>query len=838
MIYSFRNIFLTFLLSQLLLLPSFMQAQRPQGAAAATGPNAPREAAGIVTGAVVDQNTGHAVEYANVVLFKAKDSTMINGGITNGKGHFRLENIPFGKYYAIITFLGYSNKKIPDVLVTPKNLHFDLGRVELTGASARLAEVTITGEKPAMEFSLDRKVINVEKNIATLGGSAVDVLQNVPSVTVDENGGVSLRGDANVTLLIDGRPSGLTGTKLDQIPATSIESVELITNPSARYNPEGMSGIINIKLKKKRESGFNGLVSLNAGTGEKFNGSVNLNYNVGHFNFFGSVDARNDKRKGWGDMNRKTFYTDSVSIVDQTSDNWRKRNSAGYKFGVDYAIDSKNTLLLSWMSNSGPMKGHEFSESTISSGSGLITKLYTLESNEEDDDFSNDYVLNYRRSFNRPGQELTLDVVFNTDEEKELEDVIQNISTNILDTVFPLVSPAPLRNNTNTHRENGNIQLNYVHPLNEKVRLEGGYQGIFRYTDDDYGVFSFNQPGNDWLEDTLQSNRFVYKEQINALYAIFGMTQEKYSIQAGLRVENAHTISDQKTMDSIYDKNYNSLYPSFHATHKLPRNQEVQVSYSRRVNRPNMHSLNPFIDRSDPLTLHYGNPYLNPEYISIYEIGYSKYFKKSTFNGNIFYRDIKDVIKRRVFVDTTNNQEVYNISTLNLSSGISYGIELVLDHQFYKWWRINANFSYFKTKINGDNVDNSLTNENYSWTSRVNNTFVLPYKLTLQLNGFYRGPMVNPQGTMKEMYAMDFAVRKEFWKDRASVSLRISDIFNTSAFRVENEGSNYYAEMERRRESRVAYLGFTYKIGKNGKSQKKARKPDENGGREMEEFDF
>jgi len=327
--------------------------------------------------------------------------------------------------------------------------------------------------------------------------------------------------------------------------------------------------------------------------------------------------------------------------------------------------------------------------------------------------------------------------------------VIQNITSNILDTLIPPASPYPQRTHTNTHRENTNIQLNYVHPLTDKIKLEGGYQGIFRFTDDDYGLF--NETNELWLEDSTQSNRFVYKENIHAIYGIFGMTQEKFSVQAGVRVENAHTASDQKTMNVLYDKNYNSIYPSFHATHKLPRNMEVQVSYSRRVNRPDMRSLNPFIDRSDPLALHYGNPYLNPEYISVYEVGYSKYFKKSTFNGNIFYRDIKDVIKRYVFIDTTNNQEVYNISTLNLSSGTSYGIELVLDHQFFKWWRINANFSYFKTKINGDNVDNSLTNENYSWTSRMNNTFILPKKLTFQLNAFYRGPMVNPQGTMKEM---------------------------------------------------------------------------------------
>ncbi len=787
---------------------------------------------GVVTGLVLDEVSKEPVEYANIVLFRVKDSSMVNGGITNEKGIFQLTKVPFGKFYAMITFLGYQTLKVPEIMVTPKDNHLDLGTLFLKYSSARLKEVTISGDRPTMEYSLDKKVVNVEKNLATMGGSAVDVLQNVPSVTVDESGAVSLRGDANVTLLIDGRPSGLTGTKLDQIPASSIETVEIITNPSAKYNPEGMSGIINIKLKKKRETGFNGLISLNAGTGEKYNGSINLNYQVGKFNFFGSVDARNDRRKGWGETFRTTTLSDTTTLLENTSDNWRKRDSRGFKLGFDYSINDKNSLLISWMNNQGPASGHEFSENHYFDPNHHLLEYYTNESWDDEDNNGYDYILNYRRTFDRKGQELTLDAVYNTDKEDEDETRDQVYGFGYPDTL----APDKLKTSDKTTRDNLNIQLNYVHPFNQKIKLEGGYQGIFRSTDGLYDYFNYQYPEGTWLQNDTTSNHFVYHEQINAIYAILGMVFEKYSLQAGLRAENAVTRSEQRTMNLNFDKDYTSYYPSVHATRKLPLDQEIQLSYSRRVNRPNMRSLNPFVDYSDyPAFIMYGNPNLNPEYTNNYELGYSKYFKKSTFNTSLFYRKIEDIIKRYVFVDSNG---VMNHTSMNMTSGISYGVEMVLDHSIVRWWRINANFSYFKTRIEGSAGDNALTNENYSWTSRVNNTITLPKKLIIQLNAFYRGPMVNPQGTMKEIFGTDLAIRKDFWKERANISFRLSDLFNTMRFRMENSGENFSGRSEHKRESRVAYLGLTLKIGKAANKQKRTKKPEDNGRDNMDEMDF
>jgi hypothetical protein len=323
----------------------------------------PPQGFGTVSGTIIDKESGQIVEYANIVLFRVKDSTMVTGSITDTKGKFRIEKVPFGQYYATASFIGYNQLKVSNIKVNPKSPDADLGKISLESASTGLSAVTITGERRTMEYTLDKKVVNVEKDITSMGGTAIDVLKNVPSVTVDIDGGVALRGSSNVTILIDGRPSGITGTSLDQLPASSIETVEVITNPSARYNPEGMSGIINIKLRKKRELGLNGILTLNAGTGDKYNGSLNLNYNVKKFNFFASEDIRFDRREGWGTSNRTTFINDSTSLTSANNDNWRKHNSNGFKLGVDMALTPTQNLTLSYYRNRGDNSSEEKSNS-------------------------------------------------------------------------------------------------------------------------------------------------------------------------------------------------------------------------------------------------------------------------------------------------------------------------------------------------------------------------------------------------------------------------------------------------------------------------------------------
>jgi outer membrane receptor protein involved in Fe transport len=328
--------------------------------------------------------------------------------------------------------------------------------------------------------------------------------------------------------------------------------------------------------------------------------------------------------------------------------------------------------------------------------------------------------------------------------------------------------------------------------------------------------------------DSNLSNHFTYRENIQAAYAIIGHTLGKFSYQAGFRYELANTRSEQKTTNQVYTKEYGSAYPSVHVNYKLPLEQEVQISYSRRVNRPNMWSLNPFIDYGTPGVIHYGNPFLNPEYINAYELGYSKYWKKGTLNGTVFYRKIDDVIKRYMFLDSNG---IINMTSKNLTYGLSYGVEVLFDRELLKWWKINLSGSYFKNEVKGnDNTSTDLTNSNYSWNMRLNSNMTLPKKIMFQLTANYRGPQVNLQGTMDAVYSADIAFRKDFLKDKASVSFRLSDVFKTNKFSNHSSGPGFTADMERWRESRVAYLGLTYKFGKDQKSQKRNKKSDNGGG--------
>ncbi len=794
---------------------------RGQGSGGPQGGGQGMPAAGIIKGMVTDQNGTQPVEYANIVIFKVKDSSMVSGSVTDSKGKFTIDKVPFGRYYAMTTFMGYSTKKISDIIVNPKSLEFNMGTIKLEPISTRLNEVTISGEKKETEYTLDKKVVNVEKNMAAMGGTAVDVLQNIPSVTVDFDGAISLRGNANITLLIDGRPSGVTGAKLEQIPASAIESVEVITNPSARYNPEGMSGIINIKLRKKRELGFNGLVSANAGTGEKYNGSINLNYNKKFINIFGSYDVRTGNRSGGSKSERSSYFADTAWYNASNSDSHRTDLSNTYKLGVDFTFNPMNVLTLSWYTSRGGDNNKDFSYNYRYDKNHSLSSFYTIDEGGKEDNTSNDFILAYKRTFERKGQEFTLDATYSANKDSENQDVNETdfLSTSVLDSILNTF------NKTDNNRGNGNLQANYVHPINKDIRLEGGYQGIYRNTDDYYHYGRVDDAGVQ-VEDNAVSNHFIYTENIHAVYAIFGLTKEKYSMQLGLRVESANTKSDQKTQDQTYTNDYVSLFPTVHLNRKFAHEQEAQLSYSRRINRPNMWSLNPFRDISNPDYVRYGNPYLKPEYINAYELGYSKYYKKATINASVFYRRINDVIKRYSFYDADT---VMNMTSKNLSYGESYGTEIILDKELFKWWKAALNFSYFRNIIKGSKEDATLSNDNFSWTSRFNSTFTLPHRTFFQLNANYRGPMVNPGGEMAAMYNVDIALKNEIIKDKLTINFRMSDIFNTQKFKNTSSGAGFSSEYERWRETRVAFLGVTWKIGGDIK-QKQRKRSDQNGG--------
>ncbi len=768
---------------------------------------------GIVRGVVKDSKTNQGVEYANVVIFKTKDSSMVNGSITDKKGRFVIEKIPFGKYFAKVNFIGFAPITLPSFIIKPESQEIDLGNIQLSETAASLKGADIVSERKTMEFKLDKKVVNVEKSLVSTGGTAVDVLQNVPSVTIDADGNLSLRGNSNITVLIDGRPSTMSGSSrqaiLDQIPASSIETIELITNPSAKYQAEGMSGIINIKLKKKMNFGLNGVVSVNAGWNDKYNGSLNLSYNFGKVNVFGSFDRGIRNSMNWSKSDRTTTLGDTTFYYRQDSNGKRKNNSAGYKFGSDFFLSKTQTITLAVNYNTNESTNNSLLRSWGTDINHAFANYSETSENEGGPNNTMEYTLNYRKNFKKKEQLLTSDISYSQNTGNE------GNKTNLqYFNIDHFSDSLPIQKNTLSDFLNKqlNAQLDYVHPFDTTMRLETGYKFTLRDMDQNYTLQNYIDSNSEWRNNPLLSNHFAYKEQVHALYLIYSKILKKFSFQLGVRAEFTQTNVNQITLNKTFNNNYLDFFPSLHTTYKLGKQNEIQLSYSRRINRPDVWSLNPFIDYSNPLQIMYGNPYLKPEYINSFELGYAKYWKSSSISSSLFYKNINDVIKRWSFLDSNG---VTNTTSKNMSSGESYGLEVVADKDFFPWWRMNLTGSYFRTIIKGDILNTSLTNDNYSWTMRANSFMTFFKKLEFQLVFNYRGAMVTPQGTMNPGYNVDAALKTDIIKNKFSVGLRMTDIFNTQQFKGVQAGEGFSFTHIRKRESQILFLNITYKLISN-----------------------
>ncbi|OFY28502.1 MAG: hypothetical protein A2275_19185 [Bacteroidetes bacterium RIFOXYA12_FULL_35_11] len=798
-------------------------------------------AIGKIYGSVIDKQSEVPIEYANVILHRVKDSSLVTGGITDKKGRFVIDKVPPGNFYLKVQFIGYAPIIVPGIKINPRSPEYNAGVIQFSPSSLDLSEVTVTSEKKLIEYHLDKKVVNVEKNLAATGGTAIDVLKDVPSVVVDADGSVSLRGNSNFTILIDGRPSPFSGADqtaiLEQIQASAIETIEIITNPSARYQAEGMTGIINIKLKKKMSQGLNGILSLNAGTStiipgsEKLNGSVNMNYNFGKGNVFFSYDGSTRKINGWGESDRTNTLWDTINNqyvstdYKQWSQTFKERLNNSVKLGTDYFINQQNSITGSVLYNSSKGSGND-NDYSHSYNNGLTTDYFHNKENEHENDYSLNYSLFYKKKFDEKDRELTSDITINTSRNKEDNETL--LQYYLSDTITPTGFPENELNNTDYKSYNINAQADYVHPLDTTARFETGYKYSNNNIDMDYIFNTYDYASDVWDVDSNYTNHFIYNQQIHAAYGIFSKVYNKFTFQLGLRAEYTIVNSDLKTTNIKSNDEYIGLFPSVHVTRKINEQNDIQISYSRRVNRPRMWSLNPFVNKMSPLQYRMGNPDLKPEYVNSIEIGHSFSLPKIVnVNSSIFYKQINDVIKHYSRLDSITN--ITYSTSKNFTNADSYGIEMQADGQIFKWWKIIGSGSFFRTIIYGDAESNTTTTDNFSWTSRLSSNMKFWENFDIQISGNFRGPMLTPQGQMKPSYGVDIAMKKDIMKEKASVSLRVSDVFNTQKFGIEQSGEGFTFNHTRKRESQVFYVSFTYKINE-GMKQKQRRKPQEGSG--------
>lgn len=798
----------------------------------------PSQAAGTVSGKVVDSRTSLPVEYANIVIFST-DTSLVNGSVTTGEGVFMISDVPFGNYLLKASFIGYEDLWIDSLELNHRSRNVVFERIMLKPSAQILGQAQVTAQRSVLEMQIDRKIFNVDQSIVSQGQTATEVLETVPSIEVDMDGNVSLRGSGNVTILIDGRPSALMGsdvaTALKQIPASMIESVEIITNPSAKYDPEGMSGIINIKLKKDRRGGLNGVVSAGYGTWEKYNASLNLNYRTQKYNIFAnySFNKRDYFRTGTTLTTNKQ-NPDSLFYADQEMFMKGYHRSHMIRGGAEWFINKSNTFsgFITYNINS---RGSDDTVNTIYRDvNRKISSITDRISTGTDEGQGYNVVMTWQKQFNKQGQELLVDANYSLNDgtDKSLY-----LDTVYLYDYFPATLGRYDRKTALSNNKVASLQIDYTHPITALSKLESGARVGYRFLDDDQDAESLKDVSQGWVPDTNRINNFIYNELIAAAYITWSGRVKKLSYKGGLRFEQTYTTGELVTYSDTFNNQYPALFPSVHFSYKQDKNTEYQLSYSRRISRPRSRMLNPFADYNDPMNVRQGNPYLDPEYTNSVELGFSRFFKNSSIISSVFYRQVNDQIERFKIIDS----EGITIMTLrNLSKGIQYGYELVGTYNPYRWWTVTANFNMNQRILDADKIQEGLRNSGLMWSVKMMSTMNLKTGTSVQLSGNYSSPRILTLGISAPRYGMDLGVRQTLLKNRVSLSLRVSDVFYTSNWIMSLDGNGFSQEIERYFDSRVAFLTFTYQFGHQQRDNSTPRRNqrgesngDDEGGGEM-----
>lgn len=765
---------------------------------------------GLFQGVILDKESKIPLPFATVAVYDSEDK-IIEGGITDDKGAFKIP-ISFGTYTILVEFMGYEAYKSDFLTLTRNNSPFDLGTIELSSSLSQLDEVTVQGEKPLMELSLDKRVFNVGEDLANAGRTTSDILMNLPSVTVDSQGNVRLRGSDNVRILVDGKPSGLVSFKgsqgLQQLPASMVERIEIITNPSARYEAEGMAGVINIILKKENNQGFNGSIEGIVGNPTNLGLSANLNYRHKKINWFINYGIAERKIIREGSLYQEAFGGDSLLITKQTVNGRLYTLDNNVRAGLDYYFNEKSVLTGSYL-----LRRSDATRITdIRYNDFLFTpdnqQSYSLRRQEELEKEPNaEFLITYKRSFEEKGHELTTVLTF--------LDYWENSDQVFTENTFspegiPIPSRSLLQTSLNDEFEKQYlIQIDYTKPIGSEGKIETGLRSSFRNMENDFIVEEQDEQGNFNPLPGLD-NIFLYQENIHALYGIIGNKSNKLSYQGGLRAEYTDVKTTLVRTNEVNPRDYLNLFPSAHLTYNFNEENGLQLSYSRRVRRPFYNDLSPFMTFSDARNFFSGNPDLDPEFTDAIELGHIKYFEKGTVFSTLFYRNTTDKIER---IRTVDNEGNATIRPENLLGEQSFGLEFATDYQIFPWWKIDFNMNFFYASVDGSNIQGNFTATTYSWNARQNSRFNFGNGITGQVRNNYEGRQRIAQGIRKGIFFMDLSGSKEVLKGKGTLVLNIADIFNSRRDRYILEGEGFFTEGNFLNVRRQINLSLNYRIG-------------------------
>ncbi len=786
---------------------------------------------GTIAGTLVDESNGQPVEYGTISVLSLPDSVLITGGISDMEGKFEIE-APFGKYALRIQFIAYETKEVADVSLTPKESRVDLGVIRLKSALTELEEVVVQAERTQMQLNLDKKVYNVGKDLSNLGGSASDMLSNLPSVNVDVDGNVQLRGSSNVRVLIDGKPSGLVGLSssdaLRQIPSNLIESVEIITNPSARYDAEGQAGIINIILKKEKQKGLNGSFTANTGYPHNHGASVNLNFRKKWVNFFVNYGVNYDSGPGRGNSYQFFSFQDTSYYTDQKQRSTRGGLSNNFRGGADFFVGKNTTLTTSFLYRYSDQENNSnLTFRDLSTDRELIDFTQRFDKEVEGDQ-NLEYALNLTRNFEQKDRKLTADFQVQDNFEVEKSDIDQFGAPQSENPVRELFQKT--RNEEGERRMM--LQSDYIHPFGEKSKAEVGFRSTFREIKNDILIQEQDDTGNLQVLENFSTD-FQYNENVHAAYGIVSSELERISWQLGLRTEISDIQTNIKDSSLIKNYNYTNLFPSAFFTWKVDETSQLQLSYSRRINRPRFRDLNPLSSFTNNRNFRVGNPALQPEYTDSYEFGYLQNFNKSSIYYGIYHRHTEDLILR-VSKPADENGNTYMVPE-NIGISNSFGVEVNANKDFSKWYRMTGNFNFYRQSISGSAFGEKLGSETVTFSTRLNNNFKIKKLMDAQLNINYRAPQKQPQGKQLSMTGIDIGMSRDIWNNNGTLSLSGRNVFNTMRFRSITSTPNYTSEsMWQWRRGPLLIASLTYRLNQSKERQQRRS----GGGEEFGEGEF
>lgn len=762
---------------------------------------------GDIKGTVIDSNDGLPVEYATLALYKKENDELITGGITDSEGFFRLKNNSEGNYYLAVTFMGYKVLTINNIRVLADTREVELGILSLESNVKELEGVNVIADQASVQYKIDKKVVNVSQQLTAKSGTAVDILENVPSVKVDIDGNVTLRGSGSFTVLIDGRPTVLDPSDaLSQIPAGAIENIEIITNPSAKYEPDGAAGIVNIVTKKNKLKGMSGIVNANAGRFNNYGGDFTIDSRQDKIHYYLGGDYNYRNRLGTMEYERDVFYGDANDYhVVSDGDFLRKSTKYSLKTGIDWTMTKKD--ILGFNLRVGDRMSERVTEKNYTEyyDPGTTKEFYLTEDNSSRGGTFWEANVNYRHNFDKK-KEHFLEAQIIADGRKS-EEESENIRKFLNDSI------ASATRSTEDGPYSGlRLKLDYTKPFKWGGKLEAGWQSRIASKDDYNKVYDYDTLNNEYIFQDDYSNHTLYTRNTHAAYSTFGGEYGDFGYQAGLRMEYTYRFLELVEKGDEFLIERPDFFPTLHLSYKMPAEQQAMVSYTRRIDRPRGYALEPFITFMDAYNVRQGNPDLLPEYINSFDLSYQKKFQKKNFVSVEGYYRVTENKTERVMSKYEDDTTKFLHTYVNAGTDYALGVEFMVNYNPTQWYTTNLMADLYDYRLKGTLSDVEFEQHDFSWNARFNNTFKAGPNTRFQLDFMYQSPTVRAQGSSSGFFSSSIAYKQDFFKRKLSATLQVRDVFGTWNHEFITKGPEFYQYTYFKPKTPIVMLTLSYKI--------------------------